>query len=629
MKIKPKVKIKNDKGLGIIDTSCEFIYIELPSPGFMDDLLDILLDFERRIVGLIRVSILSPRKILDDIKQGGSTFISPFRLYSLVTTLAIASLVLGHYLDHTRLWSSGEDLIMPPYWNEYLESLLDFSLLVAPVYAFLITIIVITILSAVLFVKQNARLFHHLKFHTYLIGVILFYLALLNTVTMIPYLFVGPDEIGTIFGTIGYLIIALFLVPPFVFYLRGFLAYSGPRGWVTAKAILVMTVTTYSTITIVGRSDIELLHERIFYKKPQVPESQYVSFDRDTKTYVKEEYTVESTNIRMEDDRYIFFTDNWWSDTSEWLVHYQVMDINDSILIRNLVPYPYAQYQGYVDDSTVFLSYDDEMGTSEIANFSDTIAIQASTRHAVFRKYERALWFTAVSEDSTHFLFYDGELKDSINAGPIAVDDFLVINDTLHILSHEATDNRLQKIYVQSMDLDGNPIKQRILFDYDQSTIPEKTPLYLYDYFIHRPQLHKWNDGVVVGYQLMTHYAFEYNIRYFSSSLDLQWEVEIEFPDQLTVFEEFTINKSDLYLLSKDYRLLSSGFRLDRSERLRVSKISLTNQVVEHRVFEPDFGHNLYNGSIYTDPTSMSTSDSIRIWSPHVDHIHSMVTGLW
>src|ERR1043166_2053010 len=94
----------------------------------MGDILDLFLDFERKLIALFRDMIVRPRAVIESIEARDKTYLSAFKFYSLVFSLWIVL---------TRLTNSWLDLytddwILPARLMEYSSSSTEFSFFLAP-----------------------------------------------------------------------------------------------------------------------------------------------------------------------------------------------------------------------------------------------------------------------------------------------------------------------------------------------------------------------------------------------------------------------------------------------------------------------------------------------------------------
>src|SRR5262245_42805434 len=106
--------------------NCFFPILILPRP--MGDILDLFLDFERKLLALLRDMVIRPAAVIESVQAKDKKYLGAFKFYSLVFSLWLVLL----RLTNSWLRFYGEDWTLPQRLYEYSQSQVEFTFFMAP-----------------------------------------------------------------------------------------------------------------------------------------------------------------------------------------------------------------------------------------------------------------------------------------------------------------------------------------------------------------------------------------------------------------------------------------------------------------------------------------------------------------
>lgn len=131
----------------------------------MGEIFDLILDFERGLVQLLKDLMIRPQAVADKIVSKEKKYLAPYKFYTLVISLWI--IYYQFYLKSAEFYSD-EDL--PRFYVSYLDSYENFVLLILPFLALLYFFIPVTLMNALLFRKKKLSFVNYISLNIYLAG---------------------------------------------------------------------------------------------------------------------------------------------------------------------------------------------------------------------------------------------------------------------------------------------------------------------------------------------------------------------------------------------------------------------------------------------------------------------------
>lgn len=222
----------------------------------MKDLIELILDFEKKVFHLLRDMFTSPQLVVDSLRSKDNRYASPFKFYSLVTSLWIIVFQLGS----NTLDLLDEDFILPERLNQFFKSQNEFGLMIFPLVGFVEFVLPIAALNYVVFRKSGHSFRESLALGTYLAGTILLY--------QIPVLLITQLILFNVFGIFsGFFNNIIHIVLPILIY--GYISmksHTGRKWLVFTKSVFVLlTVCTLSILFISSTAAHEAIHRLVFF----------------------------------------------------------------------------------------------------------------------------------------------------------------------------------------------------------------------------------------------------------------------------------------------------------------------------------------------------------------------------
>lgn len=239
----------------------------------MGDILDLFLDFERKLLALFRDMFVRPRDVIESIQAKDNKYLGAFKFYSFVFSVWFILLRL------TNSWLEfyGEEWVLPNRLFEYSQAQVDFSFFLAPFLGLVELFLPIGVLSYLLFRRAGYSLVTHLSFATNIGAVFLiYYLPMVYVVTLLTEGSL-PQEFSEIMAVVC---LGMPIVYTTYVYIRVFKA----NVWLNAlKGIAIVGVCGFVFIILISSVPIDdFIHKNFFYRKyakfevaPNMPQSSW------------------------------------------------------------------------------------------------------------------------------------------------------------------------------------------------------------------------------------------------------------------------------------------------------------------------------------------------------------------
>lgn len=223
----------------------------------MGDILDLFLDFERKLLALFRDMIVRPKDVIDSIQAKDNRYLGAFKFYSFVFSIWFILL----RLTNSWLQFYGEEWVLPQRLREYAQAQVDFSFFLAPFLGLVVFFLPIGLLSYLAFRRSGYSLVTQLSFATNIGAMfMIYYLPMVYLVTLI----VEGDLSETWVTTLVPICLGLPIVYTTYVYIRVF----EEKVWSkTLKGIAIVGISAAMCITVLSSVHVDdFVHKNIFYR---------------------------------------------------------------------------------------------------------------------------------------------------------------------------------------------------------------------------------------------------------------------------------------------------------------------------------------------------------------------------
>lgn len=224
----------------------------------MGEILDFFIDFERKLLALLRDMFVRPHDVIASIHAKDKKYLGAFKFYSTVFSLWFIVL----RLSNSWLQFFDEDWVLPQRLYEYSQSQIEFGFFIAPFLGLAAFFLPIGLLNFLFFRRSGYSLITHLSFATIVGGMIMIYY--LPTAFIITALTESnmPQEIVAVSGVLVLAMPAFYTTYLYVRVFEG-------RKWIHAtKGILIVGVCAFVFIAYVLSTDFQDdIHKNIFFRK--------------------------------------------------------------------------------------------------------------------------------------------------------------------------------------------------------------------------------------------------------------------------------------------------------------------------------------------------------------------------
>lgn len=226
----------------------------------MGDLLDLFLDFERKLLALIKDLALHPKKVADSIVAKDKHYLGAFKFYTLATSAWLIFFQFGNrYFDFFS-----DDFVLPERLTKYLHSEQDFAFLIAPFAGLAEFFIPFAFINWLLFRKRELSWLNHITLNIYLAGFLLVYVLPWFLILYVIGTFTRFD--GEVINYLAYLFT---MIAPVVYYCWVHMKVFGVKKIVSfSKPFITVIAISYLSISLLLNEPFhELIHRKIFFSK--------------------------------------------------------------------------------------------------------------------------------------------------------------------------------------------------------------------------------------------------------------------------------------------------------------------------------------------------------------------------
>ena len=273
----------------------------------MGELLDLFIDFERKLVLLLKHLWTNPRGMVQSVVARERKYLSPFKFYSLIFSLWIIIIQVWHWWDGS-FYDTDPDL--PARLASFEAAYLDVMFLVWPFLFFIYWVITLGLVNFLMLRRPRYSLVSHLSFATYIGG-----MALLSMIPSIALAFIAVTILG---DSELVLLISLFAIP-FAFILQFTWKIYVNKWWACVKVVAAVLVISTLTAYLTSESDLHSL----FLKKIAYP--QYARYKIENNGPAFAQYTPSGH------ERFTGIANFLNSSLSHSRVAYRVNDNEDSV----------------------------------------------------------------------------------------------------------------------------------------------------------------------------------------------------------------------------------------------------------------------------------------------------------
>ncbi|CAN5475454.1 hypothetical protein BH09BAC3_BH09BAC3_34510 [soil metagenome] len=535
----------------------------------MGDILDLFLDFEKKLLHLIRDLVIRPKVVAESIAAKDKAYLGSFKFYSIVTSLWIIIFQLTNpYLDFFPT-----EFVVPQRLALFLQSQQDFIFLVAPFAGLIEFFIPFGIINYFLFYNKKFSWFNHITLNIYLGGILMLYEL---PVFLILYL-IGTNNI--------FVYLLVFLVPA-IYYGYVHIKIFGKKKLPSfLKPCITLVIIIYASVSIfIDQPFHETIHRKIFYTK-------YNQFDiKETIPHHAFQYVREDSIVFESDSENQFVAETVYGKTKD----------KHSFVICNYNRYPFRNH------SYRFLSYDSVnlsftsllkdrpepsfFSITEDEKYKDKIVIEGAlwkafsdstsltvidslgkvSSRAIFTDYVSTLSKVVRVNDSTLItgisyarrqpvIGFLTSSKQSIEGvyewegkKNFIVDDICCLKDgTLNLIMSHAEKGRLvEMIWIRGRYQGGKFVKQAELSLYKNEFNPTKD---FFSKYLHKGSIGLLNDSTsFASFQIMTDSSFAVNLtRIDMRSNTAVWNSIVIIPADFAFNDHVIVDESSIYLLGR------------------------------------------------------------------------------
>ncbi len=238
------------------EISLNIIIFYLPHP--MGDILDLFLDFERKLLALLRDMFVRPLDVIVSIQAKDKKYLGSFKFYSLVFSLWLVLI----RLTNSWLVFYRDEWMLPKRLHDFAQSQIEFSFFIAPFLGLVEFFLPIGLLNFFFFRRSGYSMVTHLSFATAIGGVImLYYLPIIYVINLLT----ASSWSQTAILLTGLPLLGLPAIFTTYIYVRVF----SQRKWLSAfKGIVVVGGSTAFTVLLLSSFPVDdFLHKNIFYRK--------------------------------------------------------------------------------------------------------------------------------------------------------------------------------------------------------------------------------------------------------------------------------------------------------------------------------------------------------------------------
>lgn len=610
----------------------------------MGELLDLILDFEKKLLFLLKDLAHQPKKVADSIVSKDKFYLGAFKFYTLATSAWIIFFQLGNgYFD---FFSS--EFQLPDRLVKFLQSEQDFAFLIAPFAGLVEFFIPFAIVNWLLFRKRELTWLNHITLNIYLAGFLLIY-ALPWFLILFVFSTLSWFD-GGVINIIAYISV---IITPVFYYCWVYLKIFGRKKIFSfVKPLVTVIGISYLSISFFLNEPFhELIHRKIFYSKYDqfnlVPTENTSSY-----TYTRLDSLVFETpnNNRFAADLVssitynanVFVIANYDRKLMTYSHNLIIVTANTRKIIP-LHPRSFSELQFFsvsqIDSMNQFIVLHNNLSTIYsdtlrlvLVNQSQPPRVKTYTNHlsvlSNIIRVDSALIFSGLLRDTKEPAL--GKLNDSTND----VQDVHTFKgkknyhiDHLHsddqstfqwLMSHDDTGRLKEIIWMQGYFTAEGLKRTGEISLYKNEFSPTKN---FYTGFLHNSKLTKLSDSTsIVAFQIMTDSSFAISITQINTSQKKpDWNSIISVPADLAFNDELLADSSHVYLLGRAASIFHKGLSQNYYQLpyvMKVNKQTGLSEGVRFLKIEKDWtGYYLpYLESIYIMPSSVYQDQQYIYW---------------
>jgi len=609
----------------------------------MGELLDLILDFERKLLLLIKDLVVQPKKVADSIVNKDKIYLGAFKFYTLATSAWIIFFQLGNkYFDFFR-----EEFVLPERLINYLQSEQNFAFLVAPFAGLAEFFIPFAIINWLLFRKRELSWINHITLNIYIAGFLLIY-ALPWFLILFVLSSISLD--GGLINIIAYLSV---IITPILYYSWVYMKIFGPKRFFSfAKPLCTVLAICYLSISFfLNKPFHEFIHRKLLFSK-------YNQFSPAPDEALLSSYTIIDSLVHETPEKNFFAAD---------LVHSTTLNTNALVLTeydRNSMTYTYSLYlnskgatRRVVLHSTSFnqaqffsISQPDTsnlffvLQNNLMAVYSDTLKVITIDQSGIISKPAIFTDHLNVSSNIVKIdslYIFSGMLR--MNKEPVVgkinllsgttenvytfhgMQNFFIDNlstnrltDVQVLMSHDDK-GKLREVRWIHGNITNDGFKQRSEISlYKNEFSPT---INFYNGFLHRSKLTNLNDSIsIAAFQIMTDSSFATSITKINTlQKKSEWSTILTVPVDFSYNDELLADSLNIYLLGRGASVFQKGLTLNYHQLpyiLKVNKQTGQSEGVRFLEMEREWtGYYLPNlESIYTMTSSVYQDPQYIYW---------------
>ena len=535
----------------------------------MGDILDLILDFERKLLHLIRDIVIRPQVVAESIVAKDKAYLGSFKFYSIVTSLWIITFQLANpYLDFFPT-----EFTVPQRLASYFQAQQDFVFLVAPFAGLIEFFIPFGIVNYFLFYNKKFSWFNHITLNIYLGAMLMLY-----QLPVFLFLYILNTD-----GT--FVFILLFLVPAFYYGYVHVKIFGRKKLLSFLKPCLALVVIIYASVSIfIEQPFHETIHRKLFYTK-------FNLFD------IKETISPQAFNY-IHEDSIVFESE----EANQFVAETVYGDVSNkhSFIICNYNRSPLRNYSyRFLEYDSARLSYtslskdrpepsffsiaqDEKSGEKIILEgalwkvFSDTtslIVVDSLGKvrdRIIFTDYVSILSKVVKVNDSTLItgvsygrrqpvIGFLSSSKHSIEGvyewegkKNFIIDDICTLKDgTLNlIMSHSEKGRLIEMVWISGRYAGGKFVKRSELNLYKNEFNPTKN---FEAKYLHKGSIALLNDSTsIASFQVMTDSSFAVNLTRIDMRSNIAlWSSIVIIPADFSFNDHVVVDEANIYLLGR------------------------------------------------------------------------------
>jgi len=540
----------------------------------MRDILDLILEFEKKLLAIIRDLLVAPQKVLDSIVARDRLYPGSFKFYSIVTSLWII------FFQLCNRWFDlfPEEFVLPVRLSEFLKSETDFAFLIAPFIGLAEFFIPMAVINWLLFRKNGPSLVDHINLNIYLGGLLLLYEVPVFLAGFILSDLLDASDSAVFDQIMMFVVIAL----PILFYAWTHIRIFRQRKFLTfVKAAISMMLIGYSSIVwVLGAGFHENIHRLLFYfsyNRFEVQNNAPANVSYSLRPYKEGMYTT-ATLRSASDERHAAI-----ATTAEGRTLLQVFSPGQAepteIDLFSARQYYYDALYAVSDvgsqyvvarkpnrNDTTWLSLVEAGGPVITKPFLDF-----ATANSRFKPGSPDLYFSGFSKKENLPLI--GTMKPELTVTSRAmlpgfpdfgVDDFSMEgNNSLEMLIFHISKLKLREItWVKGKRTDTTVTPERTYPVYKNEFSPTSD---IWVTALHKGRIGKYNDSTsIISFQVMTDSSFVLNLTSLNSNQSkLNWSYNYTIPADFAYFDHVLTAPDGIYVLGRSVSIFRPAFSYD------------------------------------------------------------------